>query len=699
MPKHCFNILTFNHPQDELTFYFTDKEQDGLTRVYHTLVPTEVIEKYGEQEHYYTSFEQEIPDFLPVSKPTSLTFQTIINDEGEEKSVPVANSAFSSSILKRYYNSLIHNNFKGKGCLVKPNFVSDTEVWLQSNAQDAEGIYKTFDRFSLKVQFKTVSSSLELLVTFEGKSKIFRIPVSELFEEVPVKAFNWVVYEKGLFRFDELPDAGKREYEKVYPVWNFEIRDALHQETGAPDKSNKYKKFKAAIDKFYARHLNTQEFKSIIPISSNDFIPVEKARIGSVEKNSNRLLFGRQQSHKIPMYGIRDYGPFDLSPSSKIHFFFIIHEEDKPVATTIHKYFNGNLSGFKGLSRFIHTPYHPDKEQAIVFKDRENPWPEIYEEITNRDFDSDIQYLAIYISPISKSVPDKSRRLVYYKLKELLIKKGVSSQVIDPDKVLTNDKYHFSLPNIAIAILAKLNGTPWRLDTKLKNELIVGVGAFKHTEVDIQYIGSAFSFSNTGKFNRFECFQKDQTKELAGSILRAVKDYVSVNSEISRLIIHFYKEMNKDEVEPIEKGLKDLKLKIPVFIVAINKTESSDIVAFDMGWKDLMPVSGTFIKLSYNRFLLFNNTRYPDSEFNSHDGYSFPVKLKISCSNPELVDDYKTVKELIDQVYQFSRMYWKSVRQQNLPVTIKYPEMVAEMLPYFEGNEIPDYGKDNLWFL
>ena len=142
-----------------------------------------------------------------------------------------------------------------------------------------------------------------------------------------------------------------------------------------------------------------------------------------------------------------------------------------------------------------------------------------------------------------------------------------------------------------------------------------------------------------------------------------------------------------------------MELKIPVFIVTINKTESSDIVAFDMGWKDLMPVSGTFIKLGYNRFLLFNNTRYPDSEFNYHDGYSFPVKLKITCSNSELVEEYKTVKELIDQVYQFSRMYWKSVRQQNLPVTIKYPEMVAEMLPYFEGNEIPDYGKDNLWFL
>jgi hypothetical protein len=34
-----------------------------------------------------------------------------------------------------------------------------------------------------------------------------------------------------------------------------------------------------------------------------------------------------------------------------------------------------------------------------------------------------------------------------------------------------------------------------------------------------------------------------------------------------------------------------------------------------------------------------------------------------------------------------------------LPVTIKYPEMVAEMLPHFDGKEIPDFGKDKLWFL
>jgi len=255
------------------------------------------------------------------------------------------------------------------------------------------------------------------------------------------------------------------------------------------------------------------------------------------------------------------------------------------------------------------------------------------------------------------------------------------------------------LNNISIAILAKLNGVPWRLNVKVKNELVVGVGAFKNSDTDTQYIGSAFSFTNNGKFNRFDCFMKNQVDELAGSIIQAVKEYVSLQESPSRLVIHFYKQMNTRELDVIEESLFKLGLNIPVFVVSINKTELHDIVAFDNLWTELMPVSGTFINIGRSRYLLFNNTRYPNAFFNSNDGYPFPIKLYIRCTHPEQGKDPKIIKELIEQVYQFSRMYWKLVRQQNFPVTIKYPEMVAEMFPLFEGNEIPDFGKDNLWFL
>ena len=99
--------------------------------------------------------------------------------------------------------------------------------------------------------------------------------------------------------------------------------------------------------------------------------------------------------------------------------------------------------------------------------------------------------------------------------------------------------------------------------------------------------------------------------------------------------------------------------------------------------------------------MLCNNTRYEESIFNAIDGFPFPVKLKIHCPNDHtLQTDSNIIAGLIDQVYQFSRIYWKSVKQQNLPVTIKYPEMVAQIAPHFSGGDIPqNIGKNNLWFL
>lgn len=157
--------------------------------------------------------------------------------------------------------------------------------------------------------------------------------------------------------------------------------------------------------------------------------------------------------------------------------------------------------------------------------------------------------------------------------------------------------------------------------------------------------------------------------------------------------------MSHRELEPIEEALKNMGLNIPVFIVSINKTESRDIVAFDNYDPDLMPYSGTFLSIGTNRFILFNNTRYAADPLSVVESYPFPVKLTIDCSDKTLLKDYTIQKDLISQVYQFSRLYWKSMKQQNLPITIKYPEILAKMAPNFVGEELPEYGKEGLWFL
>lgn len=180
---------------------------------------------------------------------------------------------------------------------------------------------------------------------------------------------------------------------------------------------------------------------------------------------------------------------------------------------------------FKGLYDFATILFHTEDKFSIMFTDKKNPVAEIEEKLSERDFNPDVKYFAIYITPFSKFEQDEDKRIVYYRIKEMLLKRRISCQAIDAKKVLDpNTDYVYSLPNIAVAMLAKLDGIPWRLHVPIKNELILGVGAFRHVREDIQYIGSAFSFNNLGNFNNFDYFMRHQTDLLAGCIASKVRE-------------------------------------------------------------------------------------------------------------------------------------------------------------------------------
>jgi hypothetical protein len=196
-------------------------------------------------------------------------------------------------------------------------------------------------------------------------------------------------------------------------------------------------------------------------------------------------------------------------------------------------------------------------------------------------------------------------------------------------------------------------------------------------------------------------FRPKELPALVGSIREAVETFHKSKPQATRIIIHFYKVISQKELKPILDMLYNgLNLPIPIIVVTINKTVSKELLAFDTDSTDkYMPYSGTYIRMAERQYLLFNNTRYkPDSKVIDKE-YHFPIKIKLTSTHLELLDDEALIDKLIDQVYQFSRMYWKSVSQQNIPVTIAYPEMVATIYSHFKQHYIPEFGTDNLWFL
>src|SRR5690606_23663154 len=174
---------------------------------------------------YYTSVTEEQDGFLPVTKKTVPDRTVELTKDGTEIFRNVHNSAFTLSLITKYCNSLIAAYFREKGALVMPNFIKATEVWLPADNLDSTGKYSLYRKFSLKVQKTSVSSELQLLIKWEGISKVFKKSVAEMQEDIPNGAYNWVIAGNELSRFKNLPVQVRRDLHAVYPVWNFAIRD------------------------------------------------------------------------------------------------------------------------------------------------------------------------------------------------------------------------------------------------------------------------------------------------------------------------------------------------------------------------------------------------------------------------------------------------------------------------------------------
>ena len=282
-------------------------------------------------------------------------------------------------------------------------------------------------------------------MTIEGQSKVFKQSITDLMSQIAPECFNWVIYENTLSKYDGLSDDGRRNYQKVFPILNFGIRDALHLATEAPDRGNPYLKYRKHIDFIFTNYLKTKEFENIIPLSCDNFIKVKDINIGMVTENTNILLFGNNQQHIVPHKDMDSFGPLELPIVKRIQFFFIFHKSHLQKVELLDKFLKEGMHSFKGMYGFIRVPFYTEPRFSIAFTNLDNPLPEIEEAIRNRNFKNDVQYIAIYVSSHSKNGSTKEHKSLYYKVKEYLLKHDITSQAIEVQKIKDERNYAYSL--------------------------------------------------------------------------------------------------------------------------------------------------------------------------------------------------------------------------------------------------------------
>ena len=150
-----FNILTFDFPEKEQTFYFSKEETEYCSRIHRSLFPREIESIFpgvttDDTQFIYSTFDYPKEGFTPLN----------IDFEKENK-----------DLLRKYYNRQIRHYFKKvKSQLVRTGFIGENQVRIYSN-ELSDDKFDVYFKFSLKIQFQNVSPYPEIVFLMMANQK------------------------------------------------------------------------------------------------------------------------------------------------------------------------------------------------------------------------------------------------------------------------------------------------------------------------------------------------------------------------------------------------------------------------------------------------------------------------------------------------------------------------------------------------
>ena len=661
-----------------------------------------------------------LPD--EYDKQDTLNPHSLYTDFSEHNSAPIQirinPKTTNPQFLEAFYMHRVTSYFREQQLMVIRNFIRNPEVWIKLHEEDQPTDRLTrFDRYGLRIHIgRYTENSPELLISYRGTTDVLNVNLSNYTGDQD--KITWVINrtpERVRYR-DVIENRGHRP-QNYFPVVNRSVREHEGIKRKRKKIKNRYKRDSRKIRGFYTTHIDSEAFTETTLLTSTGFFTPAEKSVNRVDISNHKMVFGNRETNRDPYFGMIESGPYRSSRAVKPRILIVAPEgEDNYLKQKLIDPFINGDGNYPGVQSMTGLPLKV-MEPSILYTNRDNPLPEVKYQLNNLTLPADVQPIAFFFSTIPKNEQNLSRKEKFYHVKEHLLKNSIPSQGVNLQKIksTSSNGVKWWHQHLSAATLAKLGGIPWKVGRKNENELIIGIGAFKHEWASNRFVGSSICFDNSGTFRGFDFFDSRNTKLLAGSIKKALEQYLVQHGEAERIVIHYYKKISFDEQKPIWKAINNLQPGVPIYIVSINKTESKDIIGIDLKTDKRMPLSGIYTHLGRNNFLLFNNHRHYKSS-GKIKKYPFPIKLQIhevrdhksymeikKLSGDEYYEairiDDATVHEIMSQIVRFSRMYWKSMDPNPLPVTIEYPSLLAEQVPWFKTRKIPEFGKNIPFFL
>lgn len=312
----------------------------------------------------------------------------------------------------------------------------------------------------------------------------------------------------------------------------------------------------------------------------------------------------------------------------------------------------------------------------------------------------------------------------YLHAKALLLTNGIPSQEVRVATLHQNDtSIQYILRNIAIALYAKMDGTPWTVSQPrtYNDEIVIGMGMAevvgtriekrqRHMGITTVFLGDGnFLLSNVSKecsYDEYPEVLKASTKSILAEVKR--RNGWEAGDRV-RIVFHSSKPLKNVEIdELIAECVADVAGEQTVEFASLQVSQDHPFKIIDQMQRGLkwgnsvkgecVPPRGFVMQLGANTRLLATNG---------------PVQVKRPLSplpSPLLIHLHrrstsKSLDALTEQILKFTSMTWRSTSPAAMPVSIYYSELIAELLARFRG--LPDWSpallntklRASKWFL
>jgi argonaute-like protein implicated in RNA metabolism and viral defense len=296
----------------------------------------------------------------------------------------------------------------------------------------------------------------------------------------------------------------------------------------------------------------------------------------------------------------------------------------------------------------------------------------------------------------------------YLRGKAVLLMNGIPVQDVRLNTIIARpSSLQYTLQNLAVAMYAKMGGTPWTVahDLTVDDEVVIGMGNVELSgsrfEQKQRFMGITTVFRGDGNYLLSNVSRVCRYDEYPGvlevsmaEVLREVKKRNGwQDDDTVRVVFHAHKPLRRVEVATIvERCVREVGAKQNIQFAFLTVTHDHPFKVLDTSQAGIAKVSGTKGVYAPNRGIIVQLGRY--TRLLATNG---PSQIKRDTSplpSPLLIhlhreSTYVDLQYLPEQVLKFTSLTWRSTQPAYAPVTIYYSELIAALLSRLK--EIPDW--------